>query len=129
MIGQQWVRGVTAHELAAEWEMPVATVESDSSDAGKFIELCLDPAEVRRHSMVNLRRIAESGEPVAVRAIEIALKATGNLTERVDVNVTTRTTPDMFAAALEHEPFRAYLLEQGWRPPKGKPLLTQGVST
>jgi outer membrane translocation and assembly module TamA len=126
MLADEWVKGVTAAELALEWELEVSTVENDSTDASRFIGLCQDAEDVRRHSMVYLRRIAESGEPAAVRAIEVALKASGNLTERIDVTHSARTGPDMFAAALEHEPFRAYLVEQGWKPPKGRPVLTTG---
>jgi hypothetical protein len=127
MLEQQWVKGVTAAELAIEWSLEVNTVEHDASDASRYIGMCLDAEEVKRHGMVQLRRIASGYDSAAVRAVEIALKVTGNLTERVDVTHKAQSTPEMYAAALEHEGFRAYLLEQGWRPPKGRPVLTMGA--
>jgi hypothetical protein len=127
MLEQQWVKGVTAAELATEWGLEVNTVEHDASDASRYIGMCLDADEVKRHGMVQLRRIASGFDAAAVRAVEIALKVTGNLAERVDVTHRAQSTPEMYAAALEHEGFRSYLIEQGWKPPKGRAVLTTGA--
>lgn len=125
MLAMEWERGVTAPTLAAEWDLSVTAVEKDSADASKLLEIYGQPEAVKQFCMAHLHRvIGESGRD-RVRAIEVALKATGNLVDRVQVEVPTRTTPDMYAAALEHPGFVQYLREKGWRPPMPA-LLTEG---
>lgn len=117
MLAMEWERGVTAAVLAKEWGLSVSSVEKDSADASKLLELYQQPEEVKRHCMVQLRRVIDESGRDRVRAMKLALQATGNLVDRVQIEQPTRTTPDMYAAALEHPGFVAYLKEQGWRPP------------
>lgn len=126
MLGMEWERGVTAPTLAAEWGISVSAVEKDSSDASKLLDLYQQPDAVKQHCMVQLRRVIDESGHDRVRAMKLALQATGNLVERVELSHPTRTTPDMYAAALEHPGFVAYLKEQGWRPPLPA-MLTEGA--
>lgn len=117
--------GVTPATLAAEWGVSVSLVEHDAAEAARLIDLYQDPEEVRRHCLTRVRQAIDEGGRDRVRAMELALKATGNLVERVELSHPTRTTPDMYAAALEHPGFVAWLKEQGWRPPVPA-MLTEG---
>lgn len=125
MIRMEWVRGVTAGELAEQWGLAQSTVEGDAADAGHLLDLYQQPEHVKVLCMTHLHRVIEESGRDRVRAMRLALQATGNLTDHIDVTVSTRTTPDMYAAALEHPGFREYLIAQGWRPPAAA-LLTEG---
>ena len=77
MLRGQWVRGVTAGELAQEWGMALNATERYATEAAKFIRLCESPEVARHEIILRLREISSEDKPDRVGALNSWAKMMG----------------------------------------------------
>jgi hypothetical protein len=79
MTRGEWVRGQSAHDLAAEWECSVALVERYSTEASRFLRLIREPEAIRAKVLARLTEIGDQDQGDRVPALLGAARMAGVL--------------------------------------------------